>query len=683
MVEKFPENAAELSRRYRLDKPIIGFAERSLLLDLAVSAGLATRAAAMGAAPGEAKAAEMRAQAVGVAMDLVAALEKVGRKDRDYHVGQGSNTLPLATAYDFLHADLSPEQRQRIVRTLIDYCFVPTLEAMFINGPDAPKTFWVTGYNNWTTINLGGAIGFALALRPGDDPGPVAALKFGGETVSRTIGEHLAEFLPIALTNLRRGFLVLRNNNGLQPEGSGYHHDTVLPLYGLVASLEGAFADASKRPAPVAEFLEDARQTARVHINAGIHHAGPVGRDWEYADGTWPLTSLPINLLIAHYAREAKAPLADAAAWRALQLAASSDLGLHVLYRCLHATMPKVDPATIPTAEYFFTRLVRPEEKEVAINEFVVTWRQNFTDPQAAGVFFKGGDRRSDYHSHSDIGTFLYDALGVRWAVDIGNAAGYPYYFRDGIRQWEAVTTYQAYPKKAAAHNTLVINPAINDYTKRLVPPPRDWYWQFNPDQCLFSGKVPPICPVSELQTGAATSVFRGAVELAPAYQYHGIRLPQPGEEEPSRRWFEFDRGTGVLAIRDRLFFTEQTGNDVHWFLNVPPASEITRLGPDRLLLSVQRGAEKTWVHCLLELVSAEGGEHDGLRFGRGDENLPPGQPADDVLWGYANAKPHRERGRKIALRLQQVGPHAALTTRLTPRPELTSLLPETAARSL
>src|SRR5205823_4100022 len=61
------------------------------------------------------------------------------------------------------------------------------------------------------------------------------------------------------------------------------------------------------------------------------------------------------------------------------------------------------------------------------------------------------GDNKAN-HSNLDLGTFILDALGVRWALDLG-ADNYnmPGYF--GRLRW----TY--YRMRAEGHNTLLLNP--------------------------------------------------------------------------------------------------------------------------------------------------------------------------------------------------------------------------------
>lgn len=84
-----------------------------------------------------------------------------------------------------------------------------------------------------------------------------------------------------------------------------------------------------------------------------------------------------------------------------------------------------------------------------------VTMRQAWNDPGAAFVGFKGGDNQVN-HGDLDLGTFTFDADGVRWAVDLGpNDYNIPDYWDmsvDGGR-------WRYYRKRAEGHNTLVIDP--------------------------------------------------------------------------------------------------------------------------------------------------------------------------------------------------------------------------------
>jgi len=79
----------------------------------------------------------------------------------------------------------------------------------------------------------------------------------------------------------------------------------------------------------------------------------------------------------------------------------------------------------------------------------VVFFRSAWEDPKAIFIGFKGGDNRVS-HSHLDLGTFVMDAGGYRWAVDLGpDNYNLPGYF--GKNRW----TY--YRLSTPGHNTLTL----------------------------------------------------------------------------------------------------------------------------------------------------------------------------------------------------------------------------------
>lgn len=88
-------------------------------------------------------------------------------------------------------------------------------------------------------------------------------------------------------------------------------------------------------------------------------------------------------------------------------------------------------------------------------SQAVTTMRSDFTDDQGAFLGFKGG-LNGAAHGDIDIGSFVYDLYGCRWALDFGkedyNLTGY----------WEIAeggTRWNYYRKNAMGHNTLIINP--------------------------------------------------------------------------------------------------------------------------------------------------------------------------------------------------------------------------------
>ncbi|MBD2843573.1 discoidin domain-containing protein [Paenibacillus sp. IB182496] len=89
--------------------------------------------------------------------------------------------------------------------------------------------------------------------------------------------------------------------------------------------------------------------------------------------------------------------------------------------------------------------------------EAVAMMRSAWEDPYALYIGSKGGDNQSS-HGDLDIGSFVFDALGTRWAIDHGmqtyGSSGL-WSFEDDAERW------QYYKKRAEGHNTLVINPGF------------------------------------------------------------------------------------------------------------------------------------------------------------------------------------------------------------------------------
>jgi len=76
--------------------------------------------------------------------------------------------------------------------------------------------------------------------------------------------------------------------------------------------------------------------------------------------------------------------------------------------------------------------------------------RSAWGDPNAWYIGFKGGDAHAS-HGHLDLGSFVMDALGQRWASDLGpDSYGLPGYF--GPKRWSY------YRMRTEGHNTLTID---------------------------------------------------------------------------------------------------------------------------------------------------------------------------------------------------------------------------------
>lgn len=89
----------------------------------------------------------------------------------------------------------------------------------------------------------------------------------------------------------------------------------------------------------------------------------------------------------------------------------------------------------------------------------VVLCRTSWTDPNAAYLGIKAGSPQSP-HGHMDVGGFVYDKNGVRWAVELG-AENYHKIESRGMNLWgsdQGSDRWKLFRYNNFGHNTLVIN---------------------------------------------------------------------------------------------------------------------------------------------------------------------------------------------------------------------------------
>lgn len=82
--------------------------------------------------------------------------------------------------------------------------------------------------------------------------------------------------------------------------------------------------------------------------------------------------------------------------------------------------------------------------------------REKWFDRQSAYVGVKGGQNHTN-HDNLDLGTFIFDALGERWAMELGKDN---YNIQGGY--W-GLSGYELYVKRPEGQNCLVINPEKGD----------------------------------------------------------------------------------------------------------------------------------------------------------------------------------------------------------------------------
>lgn len=316
---------------------------------------------------------------------------------KDWNPSHFLDTAELCRAFglglDWLHAPLGPERRARLRAALVEKGLRPALLA---HQGKLRAGFFPRVTHNWNQVcNSGVGIG-ALAVAD-DEP------------------ELARELLRATLPSLRRSLASFGPDGGWD-EGYGYFHYAAGYSVAFIAALETATGS-----------------TAGLERIPGLDRAadypalmeGPSGHIFPYADCGERARPMPeIGWLASRHRR----PLG--AEWQRRKAAAAPS-ALDILW------LPEAGAASPspPLAARF-------EANQVGL------LRTGFAASDAF-VGLKAGDNRVN-HAHLDIGSFVYESSGNRWAVDLGgDDYNLPGYF--GKARWGY------YRLRAEGHNTLAL----------------------------------------------------------------------------------------------------------------------------------------------------------------------------------------------------------------------------------
>ncbi len=326
----------------------------------------------------------------------------------------GEMTAALALGYDWLYDRLTPAARATIRQAIVEKGLREGLVATK-SGKGWPKT-----ENNWNQVCFGGLTLGALAV--GDEEPAVASAILAA--ARKDIGNGLKPYAP----------------DGVYPEGPSYWAYGTSYQVLMVAALESALGtdwNISASPG----FLASA--------GAYLQTTGPTGRHFNYSDGS------------------EKADFEPAVFWFAQKL---HDPGLLLFERRQLATAKQLTAAVrgnrfAPLAALWWP----PAGTATASPTLPLRWigqgpnpiavaRGSWTDPDSFYLALKGGAAELN-HAHMDAGSFLFDAGGVRWALDLG-MQDYESLESKGVDLWNKAQNSQrwtVYRLNNFSHNTLTL----------------------------------------------------------------------------------------------------------------------------------------------------------------------------------------------------------------------------------
>jgi hypothetical protein len=324
-------------------------------------------------------------------------------------------TLGVALGYDWLYDVLDEATRQTVCDAIREKGLKQAL---------AKKYFWTQGDNNWSQVCWGGMVAGALAVR---DQDPALALDIIHRAVT-CVPNSIRPYEP----------------NGSYPEGPGYWtYGTTYYVYLMDLLRKSLDTDFGLYDLPGFAQTGD-------YINVAT---GPSGRFYNYADGgdgRGHLLALWWLALRSDRPDWLRREIKDVK--EAVRLGDASKTGLRslpfpVLLLFWYQDMDEQAPNRMP--------LCWASEGHVPI----VVMRSSWEDLNAGYLATKGGPATQN-HGHMDSGSFIYEADGLRWAVDLGSQSYYSIE-KLGMNLWNSKQDsdrWKIFRLSSASHNVVTID---------------------------------------------------------------------------------------------------------------------------------------------------------------------------------------------------------------------------------
>jgi hypothetical protein len=304
-------------------------------------------------------------------------------------------TVAFAIGYDWLYPYWNETQKSIIRNAIIDKSLKPALEDYSNNE------WWTTIEHNWNQVCNGSII-----------LGSLAVIDKQPETASQSLYESLQR-LPKAMQHYAP--------DGAWSEGISYWHFGTLNNTLALSALSTAF----NTDFDLAKIFGFA-QTGWFPI----YMTGAFGLTFNFGDAKDYRIRAPELLWLAN----------------------KFNIQAYADYQKIFAAPEAIDLI------WYRPKLNTRFSQNVSLNKHfggvdVVTMRNKWNDPAGVFVGFKAGDNQAS-HGNLDIGTFVLDALNVRWAIDLGRENyNIPGYFDLEDKRWDF------YRVRSEGQNTLVIDP--------------------------------------------------------------------------------------------------------------------------------------------------------------------------------------------------------------------------------
>lgn len=318
----------------------------------------------------------------------------------------------VAIGYDWIHAALSPEDRATIRMALVEKALLWADRAY--RGAEDEWLKFPTFYWNWNQVCNGGALAAALAVAE-DEPQLAADILAG-----------VQKSLPLALAAL--------GPDGAGPEGPIYWTYGITFHVLILAMLNNSLGT---------DFALGGTDAFLHTDEYRLWVQGPTGKAFNYGDGKELLHPSAALAWLGNRHRHPRTVALARKEMVSLFEAPRADAEFDRFYPLYAVWYPKAAPVPALTER----------ARRFRGNADLAIFRGDWDDADAAYLGFKAGDNATN-HAHLDLGSFVLEGQGVRWAVDLGgDSYQVPGYF-DG--KSSSGRRYKAFRVSTAGHGTLM-----------------------------------------------------------------------------------------------------------------------------------------------------------------------------------------------------------------------------------
>ena len=354
---------------------------------------------------------------------------------KDWHPKHFLDTAEMSAAvgiaYDWLYNDLSVEERTWIRNALVQ---------KGMSDPRIANAGWVTSQNNWNQVCHGGLVAAALAL---GKEAPVRAEAIL-QSAKKNYSYGMKPYVP----------------DGVYPEGPAYWHYGTTYSVLMASMLISATGD---------DWGLLTKPGFKESFNYRIHAESPSGKLVNYSDGRERTSSLPAYWFMSH---QCKQPQYASFALRAMignrEDIYQSKEPLKKRFEALKKRVDDVMGKDFYISRFFALALPWYNNERSAIDlplDFfavgenqvhLALMRSKWNDQNALFASLKSG-KHTVGHGHLDVGSFVIDWGGFRWASDFPPERKI-YDTKGAFSNREESIRWKFFRANNFGHNTLTIN---------------------------------------------------------------------------------------------------------------------------------------------------------------------------------------------------------------------------------